>query len=62
MAAVEADHARAVIEQRGKLDELPFAVGQAERRQNLCLGRLIVTKGADFGHLSAEAAARKSEI
>ena len=25
-------------------------------------GRLIVTKGADFGHLSAEAVARKSEI
>ena len=146
--AVEADHERAVIEQRGKLDELPFAVGQAERRQNLsdrwhliagldivgdagnepivgrlelgkqlaqlaeieleplgqrgfetvglrkrfrerlvdgfrlvqrrlrgqrdmgsmcivlkqCLGRLIVTNGADFGHLSAEATARKSEI
>jgi hypothetical protein len=33
--AIEADHERAVIEQRGKLDELALAVGQAERGQIL---------------------------
>ena len=41
--AVEADHERALIEQCGKLDELPLAVGQAELRQSL----------ADRGHLVA---------
>ena len=41
--AVEADHERALIEQRGKLDELPFAVGQAEIWQRL----------PDRGHLVA---------
>jgi hypothetical protein len=33
--AIEADDKRPVIEQRGKLDELSFAVGQAELRQIL---------------------------
>jgi len=41
--AIEADHKRAVIEQRGKPDELALAVGQAERGQSL----------ADRGHLVA---------
>ena len=50
--AVEADHERTLREQRGKLDELPLAVGHAEIGQSLAnLGDLVAVPdiGGDAG-------------